>query len=125
MGTVTFKTLVELNDLVDNVTYQPSTFVATLDVNGEFTINLPTTDNLDIQPVNWIYQAYVSTQTWRETIYFQLPFAPGTTEFADLERLDYDPCAMSLNGVPVPPEDVNLLVVERAVPAGARRGVGA
>lgn len=110
VGTVTFKTLIELNDLVDNVTYSPSTFVATLDVNGEFTIVLPATDNPDISPLNWVYQVYISTSTWRATEYVQLPFAPGVTEFADLERLDYDPCAMVFGGVPVPPEDVDLFV---------------
>lgn len=112
VGTVTFKTLIELNDIVDNVTYQPSTFVATLDVNGEFTIVLPATDNPDIVPLNWVYQAFVSTATWRETIYFQLPFAPGTTEFADLERLAYDPCAQVVGGTPEPPDNPNLYVLK-------------
>lgn len=112
VGTVTFKTLIELNDLVDNVTYAPSTFVATLDVNGEFTIVLPATDSPDITPLNWVYQAYISVTTWRETIYFQLPFAPGVTEFADLERLDYDPCDQTINGTPVPPDNPNLYVLK-------------
>lgn len=112
VGTVTFKTLIELNDVVDNVTYQPSTFVATLDVNGEFTIVLPATDNPDLTPVNWVYQAFVSTGTWRETIYFQLPFAPGVTEFADLVRLDYDPCAGTLGGEPVPPPAEGIYVLK-------------
>lgn len=96
VGTVTFKTLIELNDIVDNVTYQPSTFVATLDLNGEFTIVLPATDNPDIVPVDWVYQAFMSTATWRETIYFRLPFSVGVVEFADLTRLDYDPCTQEL-----------------------------
>jgi hypothetical protein len=112
VGTVTFKTLVELNDVVDNITYPPATFVETLDLNGEFTIVLPATDNPDITPLNWVYQAYISTATWRETIYFQLPFAPGVTEFADLTRLDYDPCAGVVEGVPVPPEDAALFVLK-------------
>lgn len=112
VGTVTFKTLVELNDLVDNVTYSPSTFTATLDVNGEFTIILPATDNPDIIPLNWVYQVYISTSTWRATKYVQLPFAPGTTEFADLERLDYDPCAQVVTGTPTPPDNPNLYVLK-------------
>lgn len=110
VGTVTFKTLIELNDVVDNVTYAPSTFVATLDVNGEFTIVLPATDNPDIDPLNWVYQAYISTVTWRETIYFQLPFTPGTTEFADLVRLDYDPCSGATASTPIAPSDYDLFV---------------
>lgn len=112
VGMVTFRTLIELNDVVDNVTYQPSVFVATLDVNGEFTIVLPSTDNPDVTPLNWVYQAYISTATWRETIYFRLPFAPGTTEFADLERLDYDPCTQIVSGIPTPPDDPNLFVLK-------------
>ncbi len=59
VGTVTFKTLIELNDIVDNVTYQPSTFRGDLDLNGEFTVVLPATDNPDIVPVDWVYQAFV------------------------------------------------------------------
>lgn len=112
VGTVTFNTLIELNDVVDNVTYQPSSFVATLDVNGEFTIVLPATDNPDITPLNWVYQVYISTGTWRATEYIQLPFAPGITEFADLERLDYDPCAQVVSGVPAPPDNPNLFVLK-------------
>lgn len=110
VGTVTFKTLIELRDVVDNIVYTPQTFVATLDVNGEFTINLPTTDNPDIEPLNWVYQAYVNTTTWRETIYFQLPFAPGTTEFADLTLLDYDPCVGVPAALPLPADQSNLFV---------------
>lgn len=112
VGTVTFKTLVELNDTIDNVTYPPSTFVATLDAGGEFTIVLPATDNTDITPLNWVYQVYISTTTWRATEYVQLPFAPGTTEFADLERLDYDPCTQITGGVPTPPDNPNLYVLK-------------
>lgn len=115
VGTVTFKTLIELNDIVDNVTYAPSTFVATLDVNGEFTIALPATDNPDIRPLNWVYQAFVSTTTWRETIYFQLPFAVGTVEFADLVRLDYDPCVGVVGQAPIPADCV-------CVPPGGEDG---
>jgi len=112
VGTVTFKTLIELNDTVDNITYPPATFVATLDLNGEFTIVLPATDNPDITPLNWVYQVFISTATWRETIYVQLPFAPGTTEFADLVRLDYDPCTGQILGTPVPPDDAALFVLK-------------
>jgi hypothetical protein len=52
VGTVKFRILQELQDIVDNITYSPVTFTATLDLNGEFTINLPTTDNPDITPLN-------------------------------------------------------------------------
>lgn len=98
VGTVTFRTLIELRDTVDNITYPPATFTATLDPAGEFTIVLPATDNPDVLPLNWVYQVYINTATWTQTIYVQLPFQVGTIEFADLTPLDYDPCA----GVPLP-----------------------
>lgn len=111
VGTVTFRTLIELRDTVDNVVYLPSDFVATLDINGEFTINLPTTDNADIVPLNWVYQVYISTTTWRETLYVQIPFQVGTVEFADLTPLDYDPCQGLPAPTPIPPSDYTLFVL--------------
>lgn len=91
VGTVTFRIIHELRDTVDNIVLTPTDFVATLDVNGEFTIALPTTDNPDITPLNWSYQVYVSVQTWRSKYYVQLPVALGpTAEFADLLPIDGD-----------------------------------
>lgn len=110
VGTVTFRTLIELRDVVDNITYTPAAFTATLDVNGEFTIVLPTTDNADIIPLNWVYQVYIDTATWTRTQYVQLPFAPGVTEFADLTPLEYDPCSGVLASTPISPSDANLFV---------------
>lgn len=110
VGTVTFKTLIELRDVVDNIIYTPATFVATLDPAGEFTIVLPATDSPDILPLNWVYQVYVSATGWTETFYVQLPFAPGVTELADLETLNYNPCTGVLAGTPVAPDDAALFV---------------
>lgn len=112
VGTVRFYTLVELRDIVDNVVYSPMTFTATLDLNGEFTIVLPATDNADITPLNWVYQVWINTDILNTTQYFQLPFAPGTTEFADLEPLDYDPCTQQFLGTPTPPDNPNLYVLK-------------
>lgn len=112
VGTVTFNTLVELNDVVDDITYPPTSFTVTLDAGGEFTIVLPATDNPDITPLNWVYQVYISTTTYRSTQYVQLPFVLGITEFADLERLDYDPCTQVTGGVPTPPDNPNLFVLK-------------
>jgi len=92
VGTVTFRTLIELRDTVDNVVYPPADFVATLDLLGEFTIVLPATDNPDITPLNWIYQVYIDTETWRSTQYMRIPFSLAVVEFADLVPIDYDPC---------------------------------
>lgn len=109
VGTVTFNTLIELRDVVDNIVYAPMTFTATL-VAGEATIVLPATDNPDLIPASWVYQVWIATDILNDVQYFQLPFAPGTTEFADLEELDYDPCTGVLAGVPVPPADSDLFV---------------
>lgn len=89
VGTVTFKTLIELRDTVDNIVYEPGTWVETLDINGEFTVSLPATDSPDITPTGWLYQVYVSTTHWRETFYISLPvvLAPAV-EFADLTPVE-------------------------------------
>lgn len=112
VGTITFRTLIELRDVVANIVYAPADFTATLSGTGEFTINLPTTDNADILPLNWVYQVYISTTTWRSTQYVQLPFAPGTTEFADLTPLDYDPCAGVITATPLAPGSEGLFVLK-------------
>lgn len=109
VGSVVFNTLIELRDTVDNIVYAPMTFTATL-VAGEATIVLPATDNPDLVPASWVYQVWINTDILNEVQYVQIPFAPGTTEFADLTPLDYDPCTGVLAGVPVPPEDSNLFV---------------
>lgn len=91
VGTVTFRTVIELRDTVTNIVYEPADWVATLDLNGEFTIVLPVTDNPDITPLDFTYQVFVSTTRWRETFWISLPAALGpVAEFADLIPLDPD-----------------------------------
>src|SRR5688572_10684880 len=106
VGTVTFKTLTELRDTVDNVIYEPATWVETLDVNGEFTIVLPATDSPDITPTGWNYQVSISTTGWRRTFYFSLPttLAPAV-EFADLIPID-DPVDCTPDGTACAPISV-------------------
>lgn len=104
VGTVSFYTLIELRDIVDNIVYAPMTFTATLDVNGEFTIILPATDNPDLQPNNWVYQVWINTDILNTTQYFQIPFVLGIVEFADLTPLEYDPCTSGTGVFPVPGE---------------------
>lgn len=106
VGTVTFKTLTELRDTVDNVIYEPATWTETLDVNGEFTIALPATDSPDITPVDWLYQVSISTTGWRRTFYFSLPttLAPAV-EFADLIPVD-DPADCTPDGTACAPISV-------------------
>ena len=103
VGTVTFTNRVELRDTVANVVYEPARWVATLDVNGEFTITLPVTDNPDITPLNWTYGVYVSTTQWREAFSIELPAALGpVAEFADLIPLD-DPDTCTPDGTACAP----------------------
>lgn len=110
VGAVTFRTLIELRDVVDNVVYEPATYVATLDGAGEFTIALPATDNPDLVPASWVYQVYISTATWKQTLYVQLPYQVGTVEFSDLTPLAYDPCSPAVLDPPAP-FDLSLFVL--------------
>lgn len=93
-GTVTFKILQDLRDTVDNVVYAPQTFVATLDVNGEATITLPTTDNPDVTPLDWTYWVYVDTDIWQSGVFYMaLPEALGpVAEFADIIPILSEDC---------------------------------
>lgn len=94
VGTVRFRILQELRDPIGNVVYTPDTFTATLDVAGEFTISaMPTTDNPDIIPVDWVYEVWVDTDVWKERFYVLLPESLGpTAEFSDLPVIAYNPC---------------------------------
>lgn len=106
VGTVTFSNRVELRDTVDNIVYEPARWVATLDLNGEFTIALPVTDNPDITPLDWTYGVYVSTTQWREAFSIELPAALGpVAEFADLIPLD-DPDTCTPDGTACAPISV-------------------
>lgn len=109
VGTVVFNTLIELRDVVANVTYSPMTFTATL-VAGQATITLPATDNPDLLPASWVYQVWINTDILNDVQYMQIPFAPGTTEFADLTPVDYDPCTGVLAPTPIPPDSSDLFV---------------
>lgn len=110
VGTVVFNTLIELRDTVDNITYAPMAFTATLDGNGEFKITIPATDSPDITPQNWVYQVWVNTDILNVVQYFQIPFQVGTVEFADLVALDYDPCTDVIGATPISPSDYDLFV---------------
>lgn len=94
VGTVTFKILQDLRDTTTNIVYSPMTFVATLDVNGEFLITLPTTDSPDITPLNWTYWVYVDTDVWTSGVfYIALPAALGpVAEFADIIPILSEDC---------------------------------
>lgn len=84
VGTVRFQIIQELRDTVANIIYAPTEYLATLDLNGEFTISLPTTDNPDVTPLDWTYRVVVATDVWAETFRMSLPGPGPNAEFADL-----------------------------------------
>lgn len=94
VGTVTFKILQDLRDTGTNIVYSPMTFVATLDSQGEFTIELPVTDNADITPLNWTYWVYVDTDVWNSGVFYMaLPESLGpVAEFADIIPIVSEDC---------------------------------
>lgn len=84
VGYVRFSNLIELRDTVANIIYSPDEWVGVLDLNGEFTITIPATDNPDVTPLNWSYQVWVQTDVWREQFFTEAPFTIGTIELSDL-----------------------------------------
>lgn len=111
-GTVQFTIMHKLRDVVDNIVYSPTTFMATLDLNGEFTIVLPATDNPDLIPADWVYRIFINATTWTNQFYARIPFAPGVTEFADLIPVDFDSCTGAIDGIVVVPSDASLFVLK-------------
>jgi hypothetical protein len=93
-GTVVFKILHELRDNLNDIVYAPATFTATLDINGEFTIALPVTDDANVTPLNWSYWVHVNTDILNSSVFYvQLPASLGpVAEFADLLPIDVNPC---------------------------------
>lgn len=91
-GWVYFTIPFPLRDSADNVVLAPTTFTATLDLNGEFTIDLPATDDADISPLGWTYRCKVATNVWREVFPIAIPAAsPSPLEFADIPRAENVP----------------------------------
>lgn len=95
VGDVIFQIPVTLRDVVDNVVYTAgSTFTATLDLLGQFTVSgLPSTDSPDVSPADWLYRVHVHTDIMAESFSTSLPaaFAP-VAEFADLIPAQSEPC---------------------------------
>jgi len=84
VGTVRFQITQELRDTVANIIYSPTEYVDILDINGEFSIILPTTDNPDVTPLDWTYRVLVATDVWTETFRMSLDGPGPVVEFADL-----------------------------------------
>src|SRR5918993_5252108 len=74
VGTVTFHLPYPLRDSPDNVIVGPKKIPVTL-VNGEFTTELPCTDDPDISPINWAYKVVISTDIWKTSFDIQIPIA--------------------------------------------------
>ena len=94
-GTVSFQIPIDLNDVVDNITYTPTTFTATLDLLGAFTITgLIATDSPDItESGTWMYRVHVLTDAYSESFSTSLPAALApVAEFADLVPAQSEPC---------------------------------
>lgn len=85
-GFVRFGMPYPLRAAADDTIIGPVTLVAELDVDGEFTIDLPATDDPDVTPSSWTYDVRVETSAWRERLSVEIPVASAGTglEFADL-----------------------------------------
>lgn len=85
VGYVRFTTPNVLRDLTDNVILAQHVEQVTLDINGEFTVDLPATNDPDIDPVDWAIKVFVNTDIWREQFFIQLDAAgPDPIEFSDI-----------------------------------------
>lgn len=95
VGTVTFQIPIDLNDVVDNVTYTPATFTATLDAAGLFTVaDLIATDSPDLAESGaWMYRVHVLTDAYAESFSTSLPLALApVADFTDLIPAQSEPC---------------------------------
>lgn len=77
-GRVTFTPTSRIVDENDAVVVE-DTLTATLDINGEFEIELPTTDNLLLSPAGWAYKVSVRLYGVRpHNFYAFLPYGNGS-----------------------------------------------
>jgi hypothetical protein len=83
-GHVSFAMPFPLRESAGTVVLGRKVFVATLDVNGEATVQLPATDDPDLSPQNWAYMVTPVTDAWFEAPFlFEVPVATvGTLELA-------------------------------------------
>jgi hypothetical protein len=84
VGRVEFHLPFALRDSPDNVIVGPQVVTATL-IAGEFTIDLPATNDPDISPSGWTYKVVVVTNIWKASFYIEIPFdAVSPLELADI-----------------------------------------
>jgi len=72
-----------LRDSAGNVIHGRPVDTVTL-VNGEGTLEVPTTDNPDVSPSGWPYTCLVDTDVYRDQFPVQVPAGVGPIEFVDL-----------------------------------------
>lgn len=85
-GKVTITPSTQVRDLSDSIIL-PRAIITTLDENGEFSVELPCTDNINLTPVNWFYTARTRTSGAAPTSFrFYLPQADGVS--VDISTLD-------------------------------------
>lgn len=84
-GTITFMPSSKVVDPSDSVILS-NPIVLSLDVNGSFSIELPTTDNLVLKPLNWHYDVRTRTSGAEPTSFrIYLPYEDGSSvDIADL-----------------------------------------
>lgn len=94
-GTVSFQIPRDLNDVVANITYTPTTFTETLDAAGMFTFTgLIATDSPDLAESGaWMYRVHVLTDAYAESFSTSLPAALApVADFTDLIPATTEPC---------------------------------
>lgn len=97
VGFVRFTTPNILRIPADDVILTQQVTQIDLDVNGEFTVDLPATNDPDVDPVDWAIKTFVSTDAWREQFFIQLDYlGPNPVDFADLPIASADGCGDGL-----------------------------
>lgn len=95
-GTITITPSSKIRDMSDSIILSRP-IITTLDENGEFSIDIPCTDNINLSPVNWYYTARTRTSGTAPTSFkFYLPAADGIA--VDISTLD----RTSLYAPPIP-----------------------
>lgn len=97
VGFVRFTTPNILRDITDDVILVETVTEVILDINGEFTVDLPATNDPDIDPIDWAIKVFVSTDAWREQFFIHLDhLGPNPIEFSDITAATDGDCGTGL-----------------------------
>lgn len=83
-GTVVFKRVSVLQSGAEDTFITPFTHTATLDNAGEFTIDLPVTDDVDWTPQNWAYEVTITVSAWQYRFNMLLEANVAPVDLADI-----------------------------------------